>query len=53
MGEFDKQQGDGGGKRTEEEIIQEKLRQAGMEQEGGKQEQFGGKEEQGEGKPQG
>ena len=46
MGEFDKQQGgEGGDKRTEEEIIQEKLRNAGMEQEGGEDAQYGGKED--------
>ena len=45
MGEFDKQAGDDGDKRTEEEIIQEKLRNAGMEQEGGKDAQYGGKED--------
>ena len=47
MGDTDKQSGD---TRTDEEIIQDKLRQAQQEQQGGKQDQFG-KDEAGEGKP--
>ncbi len=50
MGEFEKNQDAGLDKRTEEEIIAEKLRNAGQEQEGGKQEQFGGKEDYSGGK---
>ncbi len=59
MGEFEKNQDAGGDKRTEEEIIAEKLRNAGQEQQGGEKDaQYGGKEDysedQGGGeKPQG
>ena len=59
MGEFDKQAGNDGDTRTDAEIIAEKERAAGMEQQGGKEGQQGGKEEvsddQGDGgqKPQG
>ena len=46
MNENEKSQDTGTDKRTEDEIIAEKLRNAGQEQQGGKQEQQGGQDDQ-------